>query len=711
MSAFFGRHDFYWSSLPTVWEKSAFIGNGNLGATLYLQDQKPSWEINRTDFYVQGSRIPVGRLSLETADTITGGKMRLDLWNAEATGTLSLGKGEVTWRSIAVRDPQVIVIEIVGGEGNPLPGISWHPAFARPARTTFNRIHLMKGVTTPPEFGPDDLHPPADVTVLENGFIGTQVYLKDGAAAVVARGYESTPGRRVYYIAVERADTVAGAIEKAEATIAKARALPLDAQITSHREWWHGYYPQSFVSLPDDPALEAFYWRQIYKLGSAMRPDGPILDLLGPWFRATRWPRIWWNLNIQLTYHPLNSSNRLELAESLYRNLDRHREQLINNVLPARPQRDAAVIGRTSDQTLRSPIRIGRTDGGESTLEAGNLPWVAYLYWEFYRHQMDDSILRDRVFPLLALAVGHYLTHIETDAAGVIHLKPTHSPEHAIVGDANYDLSLFRWGLETLIASCEQLKLDEPRLPVWRDTLARLTPFPMDATGLMLGRNLPLDVAHRHFSHLLAIYPLHLIDLESAEERALAERSIAHWLSVGSSGHHTGYTYTIGAAMLAALGHGDRAHETLSKTFPSETKQRTLSVLHPNTFYVESGGPTIETPLSVVTTVNDMLLQSWGGVLRVFPAAPALWQNASFANLRAQGAFLVSAERRDGRVRRVEIRSLAGEPCRVRVPGWTAENVRVVGHEGQAEPPRLTALPNGDLLVGLEKNACVVLEP
>ena len=55
-----------------------------------------------------------------------------------------------------------------------------------------------------------------------------------------------------------------------------------------------------------------------------------------------------------------------------------------------------------------------------------------------------------------------------------------------------------------------------------------------------------------------------------------------------------------------------------------------------------------------------MLLQSHMGIIRVFPAVPDSWQDVSFRNLRAQGTFLVSAEKRDGRVVSVEIRSEKG---------------------------------------------------
>jgi hypothetical protein len=62
-----------------------------------------------------------------------------------------------------------------------------------------------------------------------------------------------------------------------------------------------------------------------------------------------------------------------------------------------------------------------------------------------------------------------------------------------------------------------------------------------------------------------------------------------------------------------------------------------------------------------------MLLQSWGDTLRIFPAVPGAWKEASFQDLRAQGAFLVSAARREGRTSHVRVTSLAGEPVTLRV--------------------------------------------
>jgi alpha-L-fucosidase 2 len=60
-----------------------------------------------------------------------------------------------------------------------------------------------------------------------------------------------------------------------------------------------------------------------------------------------------------------------------------------------------------------------------------------------------------------------------------------------------------------------------------------------------------------------------------------------------------------------------------------------------------------------------MLIQSHTGIIRVFPAIPAAWANASFSNLRAQGAFLVSANRVNGKLSEVIVKSEKGGTVRV----------------------------------------------
>ena len=86
--------------------------------------------------------------------------------------------------------------------------------------------------------------------------------------------------------------------------------------------------------------------------------------------------------------------------------------------------------------------------------------------------------------------------------------------------------------------------------------------------------------------------------------------------------------------------------------------------VRPNTMYIE-GSPVIECAIVLGRSLQDMLLQSWGNKIAVFPAIPKSWDSAIFHDLRAEGAFLVSAERKGGKTAWVRIKSLAGESCRV----------------------------------------------
>jgi hypothetical protein len=369
---------------------------------------------------------------------------------------------------------------------------------------------------------------------------------------------------------------------------------------------------------------------------------------------------------------------------------------LIENV-PERLRADAAAIGRSSGPSLVRPVDLA-TAQSDAAREMGNLPWTMYYYWLHYRYQMDEGILRERVYPLLRRAIGNYLAYVERGEDGRWHLPATHSPELATMPDANYDLALLRWGLETLIASAERLKTDEPLLPRWRDVLTNLAPFPADSTGLWVGRGRPWKESHRHYSHLLAIYPLALLTPDRPDERGLIEASVGTWERKDSL--FRGYSFTGGASMHALLGHGDVALTRLNQYLDAPR------YMEPNTFYAESG-PVIETPLSAATSIQDLFLQDWGGTLRVFPAVPGAWRDAAFDRLRADGAFLVSAVRRNGRTAWVKVESLAGQPCRLIVADWLTAVVRA--HTGST--PRVTRAATGELVIDLARGASVVLAP
>jgi hypothetical protein len=270
----------------------------------------------------------------------------------------------------------------------------------------------------------------------------------------------------------------------------------------------------------------------------------------------------------------------------------------------------------------------------------------------------------------LKRAIGYYLHLLSPGADGKLHLPVSTSPEYPKnVPDANYDLSLLRWGLNTLLAVNERFDLHDPLADRWRDTLSKLTPFPVDeATGYLIGAGQPLAISHRHFSHLLMVYPLHLVDPQSPADRPLIEKSVDHWLGLKSA--LRGFSYTGAAAMSAWLGRNNDIVPYLDQFLEFRPgKTATRFPVRANTLYTEAG-PVIETPLACAAAINEIVLQSWsmtpfGTHIRVFPAVPDAWKDVAFEDMRAEGAFLVSASRRNGKTQFVQITSLAGAPCRV----------------------------------------------
>ncbi len=679
---FIARHDMIWSRLPAAWGESVFIGNGRLGATIDQQDGALGWNINRTDVVHGSSRYPIGRVILKTAGTITSGTARLTLWNAEAAGTVTTDRGAVRWRSFTATNPSVIAIVLEGTGGETDPDLEWSPAEARPPSKVYRKEAMA----------PADLHPPPVITRSGAATTSVQTFL-GGDAHAESMVRASVAGGRIYFVSIGFGATGDAARRAATSATAAALQSGLDKVTADHQAWWHAYYPASFLSFPD-ARLEQYYWLQIYKLGSAMRADGPILDLAGPWFRNTPWPRIWWNLNIQLTYSPLFTANRLDLAESLFRNLDRNTQALINNV-PERLRGEAAAIGRSSGPDLVRQVDLA-TATSDAGLEAGDLTWTLFYYWEYYRYQMDDGILRDRVYPLLRRAVGNYLAYVYKGDDGRWHLTKTHSPEYGSYPDTNYDLALLRWGLQTLIASAGQLHINDPLLARWRDVLTNLTPPPADSTGLHVGRGEPWRKSHRHYSHLLGIYPLGLISPDNAQDRNLIERSLRTWERDQSA--FRGYSFTGGASMYALLGNGDAALARLNRFLDAPR------YMEANTFYAEAG-PVIETPLAAAASIQELFLQSRAGALHVFPAVPTSWREAAFQQLRGQGAFLVSGVRANGRTAWVRVQSLAGQPVRIVVPDWQTAVVR--SYDGST--PRVTTVRPGEFRLQLAQGAAVTL--
>ncbi|MDR1814271.1 MAG: alpha-L-fucosidase, partial [Tannerella sp.] len=648
---FLSKQDPIWETLPQKFDHGAFLGNGLLGTTIYQEgDNALRFEIGRsdvTDHRRDNGRLPIGGMLLKTTGKILSGTLRTDLWNAEVRGEITTDKGKITFRTMdhALEIALIVDFNATGGEKNFT--FEWSPETAAVFRDEARNAQI-------------EPNPPAEQG--KDGDVGycTQKRIAGGSYTTA---WEVSKNKRLTLSIIDafpEANSQATAISEVK-RIAK---IPSETLEKSHREWWHAYYPESFVSVPD-AQIEGFYWNQMYKLASATRSDRMVIDLLGPWYRQTGWPRIWWNLNIQLAYSPVYTANRLELGESFTRFIDAKRQNFYRNAKEIWGFDECATVPHTTDY---EGLRGNGTCAPDNYINPGDFTWALHLYWQQYRFSMDESLVTDQqkhaFYPLLKASVNLYLRLLKVGADGKLHLPRLHSPEYNTDGDvdANYQLSLLRWGCETLLALNERYHFDDPQISEWQWVLKYLTPYPQDENGLKIGATVAFEHSHRHWSHILMVWPLHVLSLEQPENRDFVEKSIKHWLTVEDGKQIYGWSSAAASALYSTLGDGENALRCL------RAHHNNKQFVMPNTQYIE-GSPVIECSIAAAESLQEMLLQSWGGIIRIFPAVPDEWKDAIFSDLRAEGAFLVSARRENGKTQWLKIKSLAGEPCIVR-PGF-----------------------------------------
>jgi alpha-L-fucosidase 2 len=236
----------------------------------------------------------------------------------------------------------------------------------------------------------------------------------------------------------------------------------------------------------------------------------------------------------------------------------------------------------------------------------------------------------------------------------------------------NYDLALERWALGAAAELADEVGAasDAAR---WRKVLSELPAFSLGEDGrLLVAKGVPLPQSHRHFSHLMAIHPLGLIDPSDGDEaRKVIASSLAELDRLGSDAW-CGYSFAWLANLAARARDGEKAAKALEIFSTAFTLRNSF---HCNGDQSGKGYSkftyrpfTLEGNFAAAAGAQEMLLQSHRGVIVLFPAVPASWKDVAFTSLRAQGAFLVSAQRNGGVVSRVEIVADQGGRCRLLSP-------------------------------------------
>lgn len=492
---------------------------------------------------------------------------------------------------------------------------------------------------------------------------------------------------------LDQADPAAAAKQAIE----EAAGLPDLA--AGHCAWWAAYWDRSFLHISDKLA-ENLYYLHHYFMGASSRGKFPAM------FNASLWiwnhdVRNWANphhWNEQQSYWCLPGANRLELLRPYLDTYHRLMPRAIEST-----QRRGYQGMLWVDQHDFSGKQVAETYPSfmQNYTPASQ---IGLFFWWHYRYSGDLAYFREKGYPFMVAAADFYLGFLTwRDDLGryEIPLATTYEDERDWrFTDTITNLSMIRATFPILVKMSRELGVDEERRAKWQHILDHLPQYlinendtkrgPVLGSGLLDGKELPPDEGHNHAPIMCPIMP--------AGDIGLKDRGTPLFDAACNSiitFHEEGITPTISIAARLGLAEvaRERVHNYATKhiqifcnNIPDDRTNSLKNVkvrgyapdgiethvaMQPNYPFVQM----LMEPLGLTAAgIQEMLLQSHDGTIRVFPATPDDWDSAFI--LLAEGGFTVSSRKDAGRSPEfITVMSHRGERCVLQNP-WDKVEAR-----------------------------------
>lgn len=692
-------HNLAFDKLPEVWDEAIPLGNGLTGALIWqkegrlriaidradLWDLRPVEEFDTPDYTYRficdqviakknitpvhelidertrhdsaPTKIPAGAIELNTASLGKVTNVKLDLvsavctieWEKGAKARIFVPANEKGGRFLFENLPDALTVRLLTPQYEENEAaLDYQPGVNKLTSLGYKLGEVKQIAPT------------------------TLLYHQQGWGDVsyeIAVNWNSLPGKKLEgKYCVTSAGTWYSEKEGALNHISQSMNDDFESSLDKHKEWWKAYWKKSSIHIPDT-LLEKQWHLEMYKFASASRKGAPPICLQAVWTadngQTPPWRGDFHNdLNTQLSYWPGYSSNHLEESSVFTDWLWQIKE---NSGKFTRKFYGVEGMNVACIATL-----IGEPIGGWS--QYANSPtaagWLAHHFYMQWKYSMDTEFLSQRAYPWVK-EVARYFENISVrDKKGWRKLPLSSSPE---INDnridawfqetTNYDLANIRLTYMVAEEMADTLGLTDEAAH-WKRQLTEWPDFAKNESGLLIAPGTPLTESHRHFSHLLAFHPFGIIDASRGNgDIDLILRSIKNIEQLGPD-WWTGYTYAWLANLKARVFDGDEALRNLHifiKAFCGPNS------FHLNGDQLKAGFSqftyrpfTLEGNFACAAAIQEMLLQSHTGVIKVFPAMPTKWQDASYCNLRAMGAFLVTASYEKGKVSSITIESEKG---------------------------------------------------
>jgi alpha-L-fucosidase 2 len=433
-----------------------------------------------------------------------------------------------------------------------------------------------------------------------------------------------------------------------------------------------------------DPDLAALYFQfGRYLLIASSRPGGQAANLQGIWNDQLKPPwdsKYTVNINTEMNYWPAEVCNLSECHEPLF--------DLIE---------DCAATGRKTAQAhygARGWVLHHNTDiwRGTAPINAANHgiwvsggAWLCHHLWEHYLFTGDTEFLRKRAYPAMKEAALFFTDFLIKDPRLGHHdwliSGPSNSPEQGgLVMGPTMDHQIIRDLFANTAAAADLLGEDA-------DFAAKLDALRREIAPNQIGKHGQLqewleDVDnpkndHRHTSHLWGVYPGSEISPRLTPELSAAAKQSLIFRGDGGTGWSKAWKINFWARFLD----GNHAHKMLLEALAGNTAPNMFD-LHPP-FQIDGnfGGTAgiaemlLQSQEIAVPSPESKVLspKSRAQCIELLPALPRAWPTGSVSGLRARGGFTVDIAWKDGKLTSATLRSLLGNPCRIRLGEKTAD--------------------------------------